>query len=191
MHTCARTPVSSAFPVQSGFTLYELLTTMTVVSVMTAAAIPLLQSLIAKERQNTAMNAFIAALYLTRSEALKRRERIVLCPSRNGENCDGTGSGGTIWHEGYLVFVDANASRDRDAEEEIVHVVGKYRGLRIASSSGRDHVTYLPSGLARGTNATFRFCVERDVVPARSLVLSNTGRVRVAPRSAPTAPCPE
>ena len=136
------------------------------------------------------MNTFIAALYVARSEAITRRTRAVLCPSQNGETCEGGGSGETVWNEGYLLFVDTNASRDRDPEEPIIRVFGKTKGLRIVSSSGRDHVSYQGSGLASGSNATFQFCADRNATPARSLVLSNSGRVRVAPRTAASTPCP-
>jgi len=174
---------------ERGFTLYELLTTLTVIAVLATIAIPTFQYLTARERQSAAMNTFIAALYTARSEAIKRGERAVLCPSRNGQSCDGAGTGGTIWSEGYLLFVDENANQEREPEEAIVQVFGKTRGIRILSSRGRDHVTYQASGLARGTNATFQFCSERNVAPARSLVVSNTGRVRVAPRTATPAAC--
>jgi len=190
MHTRAPFPFCYRSTYQFGFTLYELLTTMTVASVLAAVAVPGLQSVIARERQSTAMNTFIAALYATRSEAIKRRTRSVLCPSRNGQTCDGAGTGSTIWNEGYLLFVDANANQEHDPEEAIVHVFGKTPGMRITSSRGRDHVTYQASGLSRGTNATFQFCTDGDRVPPRSLVLSNTGRVRVAPRTATPAACP-
>jgi type IV fimbrial biogenesis protein FimT len=180
---------NAARAAQRGFTLYELLTTTTVVGILTTVAVPTLTSLIARERQHMAMNTFIAALYTTRSEAIKRGKRAVLCPSRNGEKCDGAATGGTVWSEGYLLFVDENASQDRDSDEDIVHVFGQTRGIRILSSRGRDHVTYQASGLARGTNATFHFCSERNVVPARSLVMSNTGRVRRAPKAETPAAC--
>lgn len=172
-----------------GFTLYELLVTLTVIAVLAAIAVPAFQQLIARHRQTAAMNTFIAALHTTRSEALKRKARAVLCPSRNGETCDGAGSTATVWSEGYLLFVDHNANRDRDPDEEIVHAFGKTRGIRILSARARAQVTYQASGLARGTNATFQFCSERNVVPARSLVLANTGRVRVDPRHTTPAAC--
>lgn len=179
----------AALPSQGGFTLYELLTTVAVVAVLAAVAVPAFQYLTARERQSAAMNTFIAALYTARSEAIKRGKRAVLCPSRNGEACDGAGTDGTVWSEGYLLFLDENANREREPEEDIVHVFGKTRGIRILSSRGRDHVTYQANGLAPGTNATFQFCSERNVVPARSLVMSNTGRVRAAPKTAKPAAC--
>lgn len=175
---------------ESGFTLYELLTTLTVVAAMAALATPPLQQLIAKNRQTTAMNTFIAALYTARSEAMKRGTRAVLCPSRNGRDCDDAGMDETVWSEGYLVFVDRNANHERDHDEEVVRIFDRIRGIRIRSSQHREYVSYQPTGLARGTNATFQFCSERSAIPTRSLVMSNTGRVRVAPPPAAASTCP-
>jgi len=174
-----------------GFTLHELLTTLTVVAAMAALATPPLQQLIAKNRQSTAMNTFIAAFYTARSEAMKRGVRAVLCPSRNGRDCEGSGADETIWSEGFLVFVDRNANHERDHDEEIVRVFDRVNGVRIRSSQYREYVSYQPNGLARGTNATFQFCSERVAIPVRSLVMSNTGRVRVAPPPSAASTCPE
>ncbi len=173
-----------------GFTLQELLTTLTVVAAMASLAAPPLQQLIAKNRQSTAMNTFIAALYTTRSEAMKRGARAVLCPSRNGRDCADSGNDETVWSEGYLVFVDQNGNHERDSDEEIVRVFDRVHGIRIRSSQYREYVSYQPNGLARGTNATFQFCSERSAIPIRSLVMSNTGRVRVAPPATTPSTCP-
>lgn len=173
-----------------GFTLQELLTILTVVAAMASLATPPLQLLIAKNRQSAAMNTFIAALYTTRSEAMRRGARAVMCPSRNGRDCAGSGSDETVWSEGYLVFVDQNGNHERDADEEIVRVFDRVHGIRIRSSQYREYVSYQPNGLARGTNATFQFCSERSAIPVRSLVMSNTGRVRVAPPATTPSTCP-
>lgn len=173
-----------------GFTLQELLTTLTVVAAMATLATPPLQQLIAKNRQSTAMNTFIAAFYTARSEAMKRGVRAVLCPSRNGRDCASAGGDETIWSEGFLVFIDQNANHERDDDEEIVRVFDRLHGVRIRSSQYREYVSYQPSGLARGTNATFQFCSTRVAIPMRSLVMSNTGRVRVAPPASVPSTCP-
>jgi type IV fimbrial biogenesis protein FimT len=174
---------------QRGTTLYEAIMTLAVTGIVTATAVPGMKHLLANQRQSTAMNGFVTALHATRSEAIKRRERAVLCPSSDNQTCQGAAGGSTEWHQGYLMFADRNASRTRDDEEPVLHVFTPPQGIRILSSAARDHVTYQATGLASGTNATFTFCTEKNVIAPRAVILSNSGRPRVAKASASS--CPE
>jgi hypothetical protein len=67
------------------------------------------------------VNTFVHALYLARSEAIKRNGVVSLCPSRDGDLC---AAAGTPWHSGWIVFV--NRDRDqpavRDPDEDLLHV---------------------------------------------------------------------
>ena len=108
-----------------------------------------------------------------------RRNHAVLCPSRNGNDCDDSDSV-TMWENGYLLFVDNNRDTRRDSEEPLLLRFDVVKGITVRSSRSRDHVTYLPSGLATGTNLTFTFCpLSRKATP-RAVIVSNTGRARIS-----------
>ena len=169
-----------------GITLYEMLVTLLIAGVIATFGIPSLQSLLANVRLTTATNTLIAALYATRSEAIKRGQRVVLCPSTDHRSCTGAGD----WHVGYLLYVDADDNRSLDNGEPVLRVFEALSGVTVRSSIYRSHVTYLPSGFASGSNLSFAVCA-RGASAGRAVVVSNSGRARVAMRMPDrSVPCP-
>ena len=65
------------------------------------------------------VNLFLQAIYLARSEAIKRNGVVSLCPSLDGASC---AAGGTAWHRGWIVFVnlDRDSPAVRDAGEDLL-----------------------------------------------------------------------
>lgn len=163
-----------------GYTLHELLVTLAIVSV--AAALGAHGwDMVQRLRQTSEVNEFLALLALARSEAVARRERIVFCPSASGADCDPPSGDYTAWHQGVLLFVDADGDRRREEPEPVVRVhAPAAAGLVIKSAKGRARVVFQPDGTAGGTNLTFTFCDRRGTDYVRYLVVSNTGRARVA-----------
>ena len=151
---------------------------MFVVSTVVTIAVPSLQQLISNQRMAGAINTLITGLYLARSEAIKRAENAALCPSIDGRNC----TNGNKWEAGYLLYIDRNANNKVDADERVVQVFEATNQMRLRTTPGRDHVRYVSSGLAPGSNATFTLCHARGQGTPRTVVISIAGRVRTATR---------
>jgi type IV fimbrial biogenesis protein FimT len=166
---------------QRAFSLHEVLVTLVVTSTLIMVGIPSLQQMIGRQQVSTAANSFITALYTARSEAIKRSEPAVLCPSADGRACTNATTD-TIWEQGYMLYVDRNENRERDVDEPVIRVFDVDGRLAIRSSRYRDHVSYLPNGMASGTNATFVICHPAYSELARAIIVSNTGRARVSSR---------
>jgi type IV fimbrial biogenesis protein FimT len=166
------------------FSLYDALVTLTVVSTVTTIAVPSFLQLISSQRMSGAVNSLVAALNLTRSETIKRGERAVLCPSPDGRACRTNSVGGTAWEEGYLLYIDRNGNHEFDADEIAVRIFSATEGLHIRSSAYRDHVSYLPNGMASGSNITFTFCDKHGRGTPRAVIVSNSGRPRTSTRDA-------
>jgi type IV fimbrial biogenesis protein FimT len=162
------------------FSLYDTLVTLVVVSIVAMIAISSFRYLIASQRMITAMNMMIAALHTARSEAIKRGEHAVLCPSKDGRRCGAANGNLTFWHHGYLLYIDKNANHQQDENEAAVRVFDPAPGLRILSTRSSDSVAYKPNGLAPGSNMTFTFCAEQPQYPARTVIVSNSGRPRTS-----------
>lgn len=173
----------------NGFSLYDMLTTLVVVSTIAAVAVPSFQQLLYRQRITAAINTLISALYLARSEAIKRSETAVLCPSPDGHSCVQRGN---IWEQGYLLYIDSNDNARVDAEEIVVRYFETTIGLRVQTSADRDDIRYLPNGLASGTNATFKFCDAHNRGAPRTVIVSNSGRARTSTRmpDGGAIPCP-
>jgi len=154
------------------------MTTLAVVTVLLGAVVPSVKSTLGSTRVAAHVNHLVGDLALTRSEAIKRRVDAVLCKSPDGRRCVRRGG----WEQGWIVFADRNADRRRQANETLLHVHGAWtRGytLRYAAFGSRHYVAFHPSGLTR-TNGTFTFCDPDEPSMARAVVLSKTGRPRVA-----------
>jgi type IV fimbrial biogenesis protein FimT len=172
---------------QRGVSLHDTLVTLAVVGTLTTLAVPGFQALLANLRVTTAANTLVTALYTARSTAITRGERAVLCPSSDGETC----AEHSVWDAGYLLYVDLNANRAHDADEPVLRQFDAAPNLSIRSSVQRDHVSYLPSGLASGSNLSFALCSRNGGSDGRAVVVSNSGRARVANRlPSGSAPCP-
>lgn len=84
---------------QRGFTLLEAMVTVAILAILVGIGVPSFRATIERNRVTTIANDFLYHLQLTRSEAVKLDQSIVLCPSINGTNC----SEDTDWTVGWLI----------------------------------------------------------------------------------------
>jgi type IV fimbrial biogenesis protein FimT len=94
-----------------GFTLIELLITIVVVSVLLAAGVPSLMEFIKNNKLTAQANSLVAAIQITRSEAVKRGAFMVICAKSPD---DVTCSGDNDWTNGWIVFSDLDQQGDLD-----------------------------------------------------------------------------
>jgi type IV fimbrial biogenesis protein FimT len=83
----------------------ELLTTIAVLAILAAIAVPGLRSFSQNNRAAAQTNELIAALSLARNEAITRGLPVSVCASADGGTC----SNSTDWTGGWIVFTDAVA----------------------------------------------------------------------------------
>ncbi len=160
---------------QRGFTLVEAMIALAVAAIILAWAVPSLQDFITRNRMSTEVNYFTASLYFARSEAVKRLQNTVICPTTNGSSCSGTSN----WHAGWMVFSDTNGNNTVDtAAGETVLQQNPALPSRFQATGARNVIVFQPNGQSAGSNDTFIFCDSGSVAESRSIVLSNEGRVR-------------
>ena len=63
------------------FTLVELLITLAIISIIISIATPRLANIVADNKLVTQYNGLVAAISLTRSEAIKPGQRVTICQS--------------------------------------------------------------------------------------------------------------
>lgn len=168
---------------QRAFSLFELLITLVVASILTSLAVPAFKQLIVHTRLTTQVNGLLTDLHLARSEAIKRGQPVVLCKSQDGQYC----TGDDAWHEGWVMFVDSNFNHLVDPDETIIRVQGAQSSLktRLNASGGshRNHyLGYRPDGMS-GKRGTFTICDPSAPNQARAIILYWTGRARVSDKS--------
>jgi len=162
-----------------GYTLPELVFTMAIAVGLLGWGVPAFRDLQLNAARTREVNQFIQAVYVARSEAIKRNGVVSLCPSRNGTTC----SPGVLWHTGWLIFVnlDRDSPAARDAGEPLLRVYEPWDAGHITSN--RSTLSFRPFG-QMGITATVTFCDDRGSRAARAVIISQTGRPRVASRNA-------
>lgn len=172
-----------------GITLLELMVSVAVIAIASSIAVPGFSTLRHNAERTTAVNSFVHALYLARSEAIKRSAVVTLCKSADGQTCVNRAP---EWSTGWIVFVnlDRDDLPERDAEEPVLAVYEGWDAGHITSN--RSAFSFRPYTQAV-VNGTVLFCDSRGSAEARAVIISHTGRPRVAQRDANSKPlrCPQ
>ncbi|MDP2030643.1 MAG: GspH/FimT family pseudopilin [Thiobacillus sp.] len=164
-----------------GFTLVELLVTLAVGAILLAIAIPSYGFLVDASRLATVTNDLVSALQLTRSEAIKRRQRVTVCKTGNAMAIAPACDSGAGWHQGWLIFVDGGTRGVIDSGDTLLRVQGSASaGATITANNYSSFISYLSSGVSQGANGlangTLHVCVAGK---QRDIIINTTGRPRL------------
>lgn len=171
---------------RKGFTLIEVVVTMSVMSTLLAVGLPAFAALLENQRTSAALAALVSQMSHARLAAVKHRRPVILCPSSTGARCDG----GTDWSGGWMVFVDRGDRTRPSRPGDVLQFesIPMSRHLQVRSSAGRAFLRYMPDGRSAGSNLTIVVCSpghER----LGAVVVNNAGRPRIE-RGGGGAPCP-
>ncbi len=168
-----------------GFTLIELMVTISIAAILLAIGVPSFQAIIENNRLATQSNELITAVNLARSEAIKRSCDITIDPNANG------------YVQGWTVSTDttAGAGRSPCPGAEVVRVFDGFNGLTIRDEDNPGTVfvasiTFNSRGQKfpiAGTETRILLqpenCATGSVDRARAIRISNTGRASVVRRN--------
>lgn len=163
-----------------GVTLIELIIALSIVAILTSISAPSLVNWQRNSERSAAITNFWHAIFLARSEAIKRNSVVVLCKSSDGQQCSNSASN---WANGWLVFenIDHDEPAQVDAGEPVLHVYNDAKGMSIRSN--RPAFSFRP--FAQGSvNGTIVFCDARGDQSARAIIISHTGRPRESAKDA-------
>ena len=161
-----------------GYTLYELLMTLTLVALIVGLGLPSFSGLAARAGMHVEINALFHAIHVARKESIMRKRVVSLCPSLDGLNCEP----GLNWSSGWLMFenTDRDEPPQRDSGEPLLQAHQVRENVRIMTN--RRGFT-LRATQKRATNGTFVVCDRSDRAVPVALVISYTGRPRVTQKT--------
>jgi type IV fimbrial biogenesis protein FimT len=176
---------------QTGFTLYELLTTMLIVGVVLALGVPNMQSFRQNSRMTAAANDLHSSFHLARSEASRAKTSITICASADSMAANPT-CGGEL-EAGWIVFEDRDGDISVDGGEPILRRFPAVTvGIVINTVGPDDYFSFASTGLGRGNVngtpplATMVLCDARGNIrggggksTARVLIVTPLGRATV------------
>lgn len=152
-------PAASRPSSQAGFSLIELLVTLTIAGMVLLLALPSFTNTIERNRIVTQTNDFIAATMMARSEAIRRNRLTGVCASADQQVCGGA------WTEGWIVWADLNLDGGPDVGEAlrtgsfntadtvdalVNDIRFNARGLRSLPAAGNVELVLKPADCASG-----------------------------------------
>ena len=159
----------------AGVTLIELLIVISIIAVLTTMAMPALGNLNQSVASLSARSGLSVSINQARIQAAMQGRQVVVCPSSNKTDCEHN----LRWQHGWISFTDSNKNGEHDADEDIIGITqGQPSGVAIVSTSGRHRIRYQADGTSDGSNLTLTICDRRGLNSARTLVISNSGRLR-------------
>jgi type IV fimbrial biogenesis protein FimT len=157
-----------------GFTLIELMVTLSIAAILMAIAAPSFVEMTRRNRIVTYTNTFMGSLSYARSEAIRRGSPISVCHSNDGLSCSGS------WNDGWIIFVNPNGGSPAavDTGETVVAAhEGLSSGYTLASDTFTSDLTFAADGSASNTG-TFAVCHDASTTGARAIIVT-TLRPRV------------
>ena len=177
----------------AGFSLIELVVTVSVVAILGMIAFPSFQNITKNSRLASETNDLMSDLSLARTEAAKRGARVTVCVSTDQTSC----SSGAAWTGGRIVFVDAGTYGTVDSGDEILRVSQPQSnssvsitvsGFSVSSTSTLNYIQFRPAGsLNSDTTGKFKICDDRAGAFGREIEILKSGRVSL---KTTTSSCP-
>ena len=162
---------------QRGFTLVELLVTITVLAILIAIAVPSAAELLAGWQRNRVTKALTTHLQLARTEAIKSSRPVVLCNSTDASSCS-TGTG-KEWKSGWIVFQDLNGNNLRDTAEPLLTAMPSLQGIQsLTSNITTGRFVFKPNGIMASGMSTLEVKPRLGLV--QKITVSRIGRVRLS-----------
>ena len=178
MRTCFSSRPSGAV----GISIVELVVSLAVVSILTTTGVPAFLSFIQSNRLNESAFDVLGTINLARTEAVKRRTRVVLCrsadPTVTTPSCGGSAN---TWTTGWLVFASGDSNNTYEAATDTllgVGLVGSPDVTIITNSTSNSNLEYNSDGTTNegGGTARFAFCDKRGGAKGRQINIPPHGR---------------
>ena len=170
---------------QRGFTLMELIVTVTVMGILAAMAIPSFLSTIQNDFSINLKDDFVLSMQFIRSEAIKRASNVSMCaPS------DSTFSAcGSNWALGWFIFVDVNGNGTYNGGTDTILRRFSLTGTNaVVTSTGANFATYTSAGFPSNATGGLTYTIYATGCRgayANTVAVSTAGRLTITPINCP------
>ncbi|CAM5260906.1 Type II secretion system protein H OS=Stutzerimonas stutzeri OX=316 GN=CXK92_09595 PE=3 SV=1 [Stutzerimonas stutzeri] len=146
-----------------GYTLIELLITLSILTIAISMAVPAMADLIARNRQQALLNQVQDAIQKARAKAVLHRQTIVLCGTVDTGSCSGS------WANGWMTRTETS--------DKILDVTQLASAEELRwSGFGDQRIRFYDNGTSPHSNGRFYQCYKQRI--AWQLILSRQGRLR-------------
>lgn len=166
---------------QRGFTAIELMVVVAIVAVLMAMAAPSFNGLMERWRVKQGIGGMQSAIFLARSEAIKRGGNVVIQKTANNTNGCTLALTTAEWGCGWYICVDSNSNNTCNASEEVIQRFEPVARIEVQRSTAGESVTFNRWGMPTGG---FGFSMSPQGksysdISSRGLCVSSGGRINV------------
>ena len=169
-----------------GFSLVELMITLSILAIVMALAFPSFSTLLIKQKIKSKRDELMSAFQYARTEAVTQNRPVSICPSANPWSSSPTCSGNTDWTTGWIVFYDTSLSTTPVVHTPILRGYPRVEGITVKyNSSGAaspNLIRYVATGMmdTAFSPGTFELSDPKNITPPRSMIISpTTGQARI------------
>ena len=175
---------------QFGMTLIELMVAVAILGILLAIGIPSMRGMSETEAVRGHMNTFFSTLRYARSEAIRNRAQVVICPSNNSESASPSCSDGVTdhWEAGWIIFVnrdgDTNYTFDatKDTLLRVQEPISTSGGIIEVAGGAPNKLVYRSTGiLLAGGGSSYSFDGKSgSTAQQKRVCISLQGRARIS-----------
>ena len=162
---------------RNGFTLIELIVTVSVAAILMSMAIPSFVGTIKSNQLTTYVNEMVTTLILARNEAVKRGVPVTVRKVDNNSSTNGGDAtkAGANWEEGWDVFTDADGDGNFEAGDLLIqnHSALKASYTLRGNNNFVNFIRYSSSGISNNIGS-FVICDNSD---GNNIPEANTSRL--------------
>jgi type IV fimbrial biogenesis protein FimT len=171
-----RTIIGAPRMLPRGFTLLELMVTLTVVAILGIIAVPNFHTFMLNERRDSVVDALTASLQYARNQALNLNEKTTLCAGQPGISCTGG-----AWSNGWQVVQVPAGATTVALTSHVIQVASTAPTIRAVNTStamtfgGNGLVTFNPTTV---TDEFIQVCDSRGSTYARAVEVNSAGYIQ-------------
>jgi len=162
-----------------GYSMFELLITVAVISIVSGIAAPGMINVINKSQVTNTSNQILTSLHSARSYAITQQKSVHLCQQSTLHDtpfCSSERSYNSDWSNGWLIFSDFNQNHDFDQEDTLLSTFKPHSSVNVIFNQ-RGRLRYFSDGSSR--SAGFYVC-DQQKQHYRHVFLLHSGRVRIS-----------
>lgn len=163
----------SSYTSSKGFSLIELLITLTVSAIILSVGVPSLIKIIERSEFRSELSLLHRTISMGHAKAAMNGWTVALCPLDAANECTND------WEQTLTLFEDRNRNQKKETNEPILYLLEANDDDRVMRRFSRNApITFNPQGNAFGFNGTLTYCQNGSSTLGGTIIIANTGRVR-------------